>query len=72
MRLRATLRALEDGDDALAEVAADRGFADQAHATRELRRITGLAPARLRAALRKDRGGDAAIRLAAAFLRGHA
>jgi AraC-like DNA-binding protein len=72
MRLRATLRALGDGDDGIAEVAAERGFSDQAHATRELRRITGLAPARLRAALRTDRDGDAAIRLAAAFLRGNA
>lgn len=71
MRLRATLQAMDAGDDALAELAADRGFADQAHATREVRRITGLAPARLRAALRKDRAGEAAVRLAAAFVRGH-
>jgi AraC-like DNA-binding protein len=72
MRLRATLKALEDGEAALADVAADRGFADQAHATRELRRITGLAPARLRAALRQDRDGEVAVRLAAAFVRGYA
>ncbi len=69
-RLQATLRALDGGDAALSEVAADRGFADQAHATRELRRVTGLAPTQLRAALRADREGDAAIRLAAAFVRG--
>jgi methylphosphotriester-DNA--protein-cysteine methyltransferase len=72
MRLRATLRALDVGDAPLAELAADQGFADQAHASRELRRVTGLAPARLRAALRKDRGGDSAVRLAAAFVRGYA
>jgi AraC-like DNA-binding protein len=71
MRLQATLRAL-DGDSSLSELAADRGFSDQAHATRELRRITGLTPARLRTELRRDREGDAAVRLAAAFVRGHA
>lgn len=70
MRLQATLRAL-DGTTPLSELAADRGFADQAHATRELRRVTGLTPAKLRAALRLDRDGDAAIRLAAAFVRGY-
>jgi AraC-like DNA-binding protein len=72
MRLRATLRALDLGDSPLADLAADQGFADQAHASRELRRVTGLAPVRLRAALRKDRTGEAAVRLAAAFLRGYA
>ena len=71
MRLRATLQAMDAGDAALVDLAADQGFADQAHATREVRRITGLAPARLRAALRKDRTGEAAVRLAAAFVRGH-
>jgi AraC-like DNA-binding protein len=72
MRLRATLRALDTTDASLADLAADRGFADQAHASRELRRITGLAPARLRAALRRQRDGDTAVRLAAAFVRGYA
>ncbi len=70
MRLQATLRALDAGDATLTDVALDHGFADQAHATRELRRVTGLAPTRLRAALRTDRDGDAAVRLAAAFVRG--
>jgi AraC-like DNA-binding protein len=69
-RLRALLRALDTTDTGVAELAADRGFSDQAHATRELRRVTGLAPARLRSALRADRDGDAAVRLAAAFVRG--
>jgi AraC-like DNA-binding protein len=71
MRLQATLRALDDGDASISEVAADSGFADQAHATRDVRRITGLTPARLRAALREDRGGDVAMRMAASFVRGH-
>jgi AraC-like DNA-binding protein len=70
VRLQAMLRALDGDDRPVVDVASDVGFADQAHATRELRRATGLAPARLRAALRIDRDGDAAVRLAAAFVRG--
>jgi AraC-like DNA-binding protein len=70
VRLQATLKALDADDASLSDLAADRGFADQAHATRELRRATGLAPARLRAALHADRHGEAAVRLAAAFVRG--
>jgi AraC-like DNA-binding protein len=69
MRLQATLRALDAGDASLSDVATDTGFSDQAHVTRELRRVTGLAPARLRSALRADRDGDVAVRLAAAFVR---
>ncbi len=69
MRLQATLRALDAGDASLSDVAADTGFSDQAHVTRELRRVTGLAPARLRSALRADLDGDVAVRLAAAFVR---
>ena len=72
VRLQATLRALDRSDSSVAAVASDRGFADQAHATRELRRVTGLTPARLRAELRNDRDGDLAVRLAAAFVRGAA
>ena len=71
-RLQATLRALDRDDSTVASVASDRGFADQAHATRELRRVTGQTPARLRAALRRDREGDATVRMAAAFVRGAA
>ena len=71
-RLQVTLRALDASDAGLAELASDGGFADQAHATRELRRVTGQTPARLRAALRQDRDGDAAVRMAAAFVRGYA
>jgi AraC-like DNA-binding protein len=70
-RLQATLRALDESDARIAELASDGGFSDQAHATRELRRVTGLTPARLRSALRQDRNGDAAMRLAAAFVRGY-
>jgi AraC-like DNA-binding protein len=69
-RLQATLRALDHTESTVADVANESGFADQAHATRELRRVTGLTPARLRAALRRDRDGDATVRMAAAFVRG--
>jgi AraC-like DNA-binding protein len=72
LRLQATIRALDAGDDAISQLALDAGFSDQAHATRELTRLTGLAPSRLRAALRGDRGSDDTIRLAAAFVRGRA
>ncbi|MDF3020791.1 MAG: transcriptional regulator, AraC family [Steroidobacteraceae bacterium] len=70
LRLQATLRAL-GGDSPLAELACDAGFADQAHATRELKRVTGLTPARLREELRRDQGSSTAIEIAAAFVRGH-
>jgi transcriptional regulator GlxA family with amidase domain len=71
MRLQVTLHALDASDAGISELAADTGFADQAHATRELRRVTGLTPARLRTELRRDRDGDVAVRLAAAFVRGY-
>jgi AraC-like DNA-binding protein len=69
-RLQATLRAL-DGETPLAELATDSGFSDQAHATREIKRVTGLTLSRLRDELRRDRDGNAAIEIAAAFVRGH-
>jgi AraC-like DNA-binding protein len=72
LRLQATIKALDAGDETLSQLALDAGFSDQAHATRELTRLTGVTPSRLRAALRSDRGGDDAIRLAAAFVRGRA
>ncbi|MGQ0799660.1 MAG: helix-turn-helix domain-containing protein [Pseudomarimonas sp.] len=71
-RLQATLRELDRDRDALSELALEVGFADQAHATREVRRFTGLTPAHLRRALRAEREGDATLRMAAAFVRGHA
>lgn len=70
LRLQAIIRTLDQGDRPMAELALERGFSDQAHATREVRRVTGTTPARLRNALRQDRDGDASIRLAAAFVRG--
>jgi transcriptional regulator GlxA family with amidase domain len=45
LRLRRFLRA---GADELAKAAFDAGFADQAHLTRECRRLTGLPPSALR------------------------
>ncbi|HKY20505.1 MAG TPA: helix-turn-helix transcriptional regulator, partial [Vicinamibacterales bacterium] len=69
LRLQATLRAL-DGDSALADVATDTGYADQAHATREVKRVTGLTLSRLREGLRRDRDDEETIRIAAAFVRG--
>jgi AraC-like DNA-binding protein len=46
LRLRRFMRA---GGDELAKAAFEAGFADQAHLTRECRRLTGLAPSALRA-----------------------
>jgi AraC-like DNA-binding protein len=70
LRLQATLRAL-GGDSPLADLASGAGFSDQAHATRELKRVTGLTPARLREELNRDRQSSTAIEIAAAFVRGH-
>jgi AraC-like DNA-binding protein len=70
LRLQAVLRTLDGQAANLADVAASTGFADQAHATREVRRLTGLTPARLARALRERPDDDAALRLAAAFVRG--
>ncbi|HET9207739.1 MAG TPA: helix-turn-helix transcriptional regulator [Burkholderiaceae bacterium] len=71
-RLQATLHLLDNGATALAEAAQRAGFADQAHATRELRTVAGLTPARLRQALAAEREGGQALALAAAFIRGQA
>ena len=70
LRLQATIRAIDRGVESLAQLAADSGFADQAHATREVQQLTGLTPARLRAALRSARDDDGTVQLAAAFVRG--
>ena len=71
LRLQATLRGLDRGEESLAQLALGSGFSDQAHATRELHHLTGVTPARLRRALRGDRDADQTIQLAAAFVRGH-
>lgn len=71
-RLQATIRHLDGQAQSLAQMAADAGFADQAHATREVVRLTGLTPGKLRRALQAEREGDATLRMAAAFVRGHA
>ena len=44
-------RALLIGDSRLADIAANAGFADQSHMTREFRRLVGLTPAAYRQAL---------------------
>lgn len=69
-RLQRTLLMLDAPEDDLADISAYGGYADQAHATRELRRLTGLTPARLRHALQQSREGDPTLALAAAFVRG--
>lgn len=70
LRLQATIRAIDRGVESLAQLAVDSGFSDQAHATREVQRLTGLTPARLRTALRSARDDDRTVQLAAAFVRG--
>ncbi len=71
LRLQAALRMLDRSDQPLSRTAAEAGFSDQAHATREFRRTTGLTPARLSEALRSGRDDEHTIALAAAFVRGH-
>jgi AraC-like DNA-binding protein len=51
LRARAALERLADGDDRLADLAADLGFADQSHLCRVIRRETGETPSALRRAL---------------------
>ncbi|SFK46771.1 helix-turn-helix domain-containing protein [Lysobacter sp. cf310] len=70
-RLQALLRSLDEERAAIADAAARHGYSDQAHATHDLSRWTGTTPARLVRALRGDRDGEATLRLAAAFVRGH-
>lgn len=69
-RMQALLRTLDAEDTDIADAAARHGYSDQAHATHDLVSWTGVTPARLARALRSDRGGDDALRLAAAFVRG--
>jgi AraC-like DNA-binding protein len=51
LRVNAALDRLADGAGSLAALAAELGFADQAHLTRVLRDSTGLPPGRLRTLL---------------------
>jgi AraC-like DNA-binding protein len=57
LRASAALERLAAGQRSLATLAADLGFADQAHLTRTLRAETGLPPGRLRALLATAAGG---------------
>lgn len=71
-RLQALLHTLDTEPAGIADAAARHGYSDQAHATHDLARWTGTTPARLVRALRDDRDGADALRLAAAFVRGYA
>jgi AraC-like DNA-binding protein len=55
IRVRAALDRLEHGEQNLARLAADVGFADHAHLTRTIRRETGTTPSRLRELLTHPR-----------------
>lgn len=70
LRLQSAIRLIDADRAPLANIAVDVGFCDQAHATRELQSLTGLTPARLSKALREQRNGKQALKLAAAFVRG--
>ncbi|WP_294991128.1 AraC family transcriptional regulator [uncultured Stenotrophomonas sp.] len=69
-RLQAMLRTLDAEATRIATAAARHGYTDQAHATHDLVRWTGMTPGRLVHALRGDRGSEAALQLATAFVRG--
>ena len=49
LRFQRFLARARNGDGDLARTAADLGYADQAHLTRECVRLSGLTPARLAA-----------------------
>lgn len=55
VRVSRALARLEAGDGDLAALAADLGFADQAHLTRTIRSTLGATPARVREAFRRGR-----------------
>ncbi|WP_282295141.1 helix-turn-helix transcriptional regulator [Stenotrophomonas sp. PS02289] len=69
-RLQALLQSLDEEHADIATAAARHGYSDQSHATHDLVRWTGSTPGALVQALRGDRDGDDALRLAAAFVRG--
>jgi AraC-like DNA-binding protein len=47
LRLQRVVRAIDAGEDDLARLAADHGYADQAHLTHDCTELAGLAPAAL-------------------------
>jgi AraC-like DNA-binding protein len=51
LRFQRTLTHIRSGRRPLAAVAHKMGYADQAHMTRDIQRLTGLAPSELRTAL---------------------
>ncbi len=57
LRVQRACRALSTGDDALAAIATDTGFADQSHFTRIFRDAVGTTPARYRRAHRGGKNG---------------
>jgi AraC-like DNA-binding protein len=61
VRVGRALDRLQRGDASLAGVAAELGFADQAHFTRVVRRHLGHTPAALRSELRRTAGGAASV-----------
>lgn len=69
-RLQALLHTLDMDAMDITTAAAHHGYTDQAHATHDLVRWTGVTPGTLVHALRGDRGSEDALRLAAAFVRG--
>jgi AraC-like DNA-binding protein len=58
LRARAALERLAGGEDDLARLAADVGFADQSHLCRVLRAETGWPPSALRRAVGRSEGGS--------------
>jgi AraC-like DNA-binding protein len=48
LRSREALQRIAEGEDSLARLAAELGFADQSHLTRAIRRQTGRTPGQLR------------------------
>jgi AraC-like DNA-binding protein len=68
LRFQRFLALAEDGDDDLAALAFAAGYADQAHLTRECRRLAGLPPAALLATGAGPSGEPAAYEAAAEAL----
>lgn len=60
-RIREARRLLEEGGQSCAEIAAELGFCDQSHFTRQFRSLVGLSPARYRRRLRARGGGPAGV-----------